>query len=175
MSSEQAQGAPADARSDIFRFGVVLYEMLTGRRAFTGDTAVGILAAVLYKEPAPVEGTPALGRVAARCMPKVPSDRYQSATELRTALSEEEILNALTQLPGLRVVARASAFAFRGREHAIKQIGETLKVSSVLHGSVRRSGNRIRINVQLIKVDDESQLWSERYDRQMRDVFDIQD
>ena len=73
------------------------------------------------------------------------------------------------------MIARASAFAFRGREHAIAEIGEKLKVGSVLHGSVRRSGNRIRVNAQLINVSDESQLWSERYDRELRDVFDIQD
>jgi serine/threonine-protein kinase len=87
----------------------------------------------------------------------------------------EEILNALTRLPGLRVVARASAFAFRGREHEVGSIVEKLGVTSVLHGSVRRSGNRIRVSAQLIDVRDESQLWSERYDREMRDVFDIQD
>ncbi len=87
----------------------------------------------------------------------------------------EEILNALTTVPGLRVIARASTFLFHGRENAVKEIGKTLNVSSVLHGSVRRSGNRIRVSAQLIHVADESQLWSERYDREMLDVFDIQD
>ncbi|MDE3196128.1 MAG: tetratricopeptide repeat protein, partial [Acidobacteriota bacterium] len=87
----------------------------------------------------------------------------------------EEILNALTQVPGLRVIARASAFAFRGHEHAIAEIREKLRVTHVLHGSVRRAGSRIRVTAQLIDVSDESQLWAERYDREMRDVFDIQD
>ena len=87
----------------------------------------------------------------------------------------EEILNALTQVPGLRVIARASAFAFRGRENAIAEIGDRLKVTHVLHGSVRRAGSRIRVTAQLVNVSDETQLWAERYDRELRDVFDIQD
>jgi TolB-like protein/tetratricopeptide (TPR) repeat protein len=87
----------------------------------------------------------------------------------------EEILNALTQVPGLRVIARASAFAFRGRENSIAEIGERLKVTHVLHGSVRRADSRIRVTAQLIRVSDETQVWAERYDRELRDVFDIQD
>jgi TolB-like protein/Flp pilus assembly protein TadD len=87
----------------------------------------------------------------------------------------EEILNALTQLSNLRVIARASAFAFRGREHDLAEIGEKLKVQNVLQGSVRRAGNRIRVTAQLIRVSDASQLWSERFDREMTDVFEIQD
>jgi serine/threonine-protein kinase len=87
----------------------------------------------------------------------------------------EEILNGLTRLPGIRVIARASAFAYRGREHEVGVIAQKLNVTSVLHGSVRRSGNRIRVTANLIDVRDESQIWSERYDREMRDVFDIQD
>lgn len=70
---------------------------------------------------------------------------------------------------------RASSFAFRGRENAIAEIGEKLQVSNVLHGSVRRSGNRIRVSAQIITVAGETQIWSERYDREMRDIFDIQD
>jgi TolB-like protein/Tfp pilus assembly protein PilF len=87
----------------------------------------------------------------------------------------EEILNALTKVPGLRVIARTSAFAFRNRENAVAEIGEKLRVTSILHGSVRRSGSRIRVTAQLIDVPEETQLWSERYDREMRDIFDIQD
>jgi TolB-like protein len=86
----------------------------------------------------------------------------------------EEILNALTQLPGLRVIARTSAFRFRG-DQDLRKVGEALQVGLVLEGSVRRAGNRIRVSAQLIQVADESRLWSERYDRELRDVFDIQD
>ena len=87
----------------------------------------------------------------------------------------EEILNTLTRLPGLRVIGRISAFSFRGQENAIAEIGERLRVATILSGSVRRSGSRIRVCVQLVKVADESQVWRQRYDREMRDVFDIQD
>jgi tetratricopeptide (TPR) repeat protein len=75
----------------------------------------------------------------------------------------------------LRVIARASAFAFRGGGQDLRTIGNRLRVGTILEGSVRRSGNRIRITAQLINVADESHLWSERYDREIADVFDIQD
>jgi TolB-like protein/Tfp pilus assembly protein PilF len=87
----------------------------------------------------------------------------------------EEIINALTQLENLRVTARTSAFVFRGAKQDIREIGETLHVTSVLEGSVRKAGNRVRISVQLIDVADGNNLWSERYDREMTDVFEIQD
>ena len=75
----------------------------------------------------------------------------------------------------LRVTARTSAFVFRGEKQNIREIGEKLNVSSVLEGSVRKAGNRVRISVQLIDVADGNNLWSERYDREMTDVFEIQD
>ncbi len=87
----------------------------------------------------------------------------------------EEIINALTRLPNLRVTARTSAFAFRGTHDDVRKIGHTLNVASVLEGSVRKSGNRVRISVQLIAVADGNNLWSERFDREMTDVFEIQD
>jgi serine/threonine-protein kinase len=87
----------------------------------------------------------------------------------------EEIINALTHIPGLKVIARTSAFAFRGKEQDIRTIAEALGVRTVLEGSVRRAGNRIRVTTQLINADDGSHLWSERYDREMEDVFAIQD
>ncbi len=87
----------------------------------------------------------------------------------------EEIINALTQLPGLRVVARTSAFSFKGKADDLRTIGEKLQVRHVLEGSVRKAGNRLRITAQLISVADGYHLWSERYDREMDDVFAIQD
>lgn len=87
----------------------------------------------------------------------------------------EEIINALTRIANLRVTARTSAFVFRGAQEDVRKIGETLNVASVLEGSVRKSGNRVRISVQLIGVADGNNLWSERYDREMTDVFEIQD
>ena len=87
----------------------------------------------------------------------------------------EELINALTQLKGLHVAARTSAFTFRGRETDIREIGKKLDVSTVLEGSVRKAGNRLRITAQLINIADGYHLWSERYDREMDDIFAIQD
>ena len=87
----------------------------------------------------------------------------------------EEILNALTPLKGLRVAARTSAFSFKGKGDDLRTIGEKLNVTTVLEGSVRRAGDRVRITVQLSDVANGFQLWSERYDRELKDIFDVQD
>lgn len=213
MSPEQAEGRPVDARSDLFSFGSVLYEMLSGRRAFPGESNLAILSAVLNENPAPLPGIPAnLRGLVARCLQKDPNLRIQSAVELGLALEgclplsaptrspvktiavlpfanlsgdaeneyfgdglAEEMIGALTKLPGLRVTARTSAFALRGRNLDIREIGARLNVEHVLEGSVRRSGNRVRVTAQLINATDGYQLWSERYDREMRDALEIQD
>ena len=87
----------------------------------------------------------------------------------------EEIINALTKVRALDVASRTSAFAFKGHKEDIGAIGQKLKVHTVLEGSVRKAGNRLRISTQLIDVATSFQLWSERYDREMEDVFAIQD
>jgi TolB-like protein/cytochrome c-type biogenesis protein CcmH/NrfG len=87
----------------------------------------------------------------------------------------EEIINALARLPDLRVVARTSAFAFKGKDVDIRTIGEQLGVRNVVEGSVRRSGERLRVTAQLISVADGYHLWSETYDRDVADVFAIQE
>jgi serine/threonine protein kinase/tetratricopeptide (TPR) repeat protein len=87
----------------------------------------------------------------------------------------EEVINALAQLEGLHVVARTSAFAFKGEKIDLREVGRKLNVETVLEGSVRKSGTRLRIAAQLIDVRDGYHLWSKRYDRQMEDVFAIQD
>jgi serine/threonine protein kinase/Tfp pilus assembly protein PilF len=87
----------------------------------------------------------------------------------------EEIINALTKIQSLRVASRTSAFAFKGKNEDIGEIGRKLKVSTVLEGSVRKMGNKLRITAQLVNVADGYHLWSERYDREMEDVFAIQD
>jgi TolB-like protein/Flp pilus assembly protein TadD len=87
----------------------------------------------------------------------------------------EELSNALMKVEELRVAARTSAFSFKGKSATVSAIGQVLNVSSVLEGSVRKSGDRLRISVQLINASDGYQLWSERYDRQLKDIFDVQD
>jgi TolB-like protein/Flp pilus assembly protein TadD len=87
----------------------------------------------------------------------------------------EEITNALTQIPGLKVIARTSAFAFKGRSEDIRKIAETLGVSHVLEGSARRAGKQLRVAAQLIRADDGSHLSSNRYDREATDIFATQD
>jgi serine/threonine protein kinase/tetratricopeptide (TPR) repeat protein len=211
MSPEQAEGKPLDGRSDIFSFGSVLHEMLSGRRPFAGNSGISLLTSILRDEPAPLAGVPPdLARIVSRCLRKRPRDRYQSAAELKVALEQvvlagkdsqvpsiavlpfanlsaekeneyfsdglaEEIINALTQLKGLRVIARTSSFSFRGKEGDVRRIGAELNVENILEGSVRKAGNRIRVTAQLIDVAGGHHLWSERYDREMTDVFAIQD
>jgi serine/threonine protein kinase/Tfp pilus assembly protein PilF len=87
----------------------------------------------------------------------------------------EELINALTKITGLKVAARSSAFAYSGTGVDVREIGTKLSVDTVLEGSVRKSGNRLRITAQLINVGDGYHLWSEQYDREMKDIFAIQD
>jgi len=87
----------------------------------------------------------------------------------------EELLNALTKIEDLKVAARTSAFSFKGKNVDISEIGSALHVQTVLEGSVRKAGNRLRITVQLVNVSDGYHLWSERYDCEMKDIFDVQD
>ncbi len=87
----------------------------------------------------------------------------------------EELLNALAKIDGLRVAARTSSFSFKSKNVAVGEIGQALNVRSILEGSVRKSGNRVRVTVQLINAADGYHLWSEVYDREMQDVFAIQD
>ena len=211
MSPEQAKGEATDARSDIFSFGVVLYEMLSGHRAFSKNSAVETMAAIVRDEPAPLDAPSNLSAIVARCLRKSPAGRFQTMDEIRAVLEQataapaataktpsiavlpfanmsadkeneyfsdglaEEILNLLAKIPGLKVIARTSAFAFKGKEQDIRKIAETLGVGTILEGSVRRSGSRIRVTAQLIEAENGSHLWSERYDRDMTDVFAIQD
>ncbi len=87
----------------------------------------------------------------------------------------EELINSLTKIKDIKVVARTSAFAFKGKTIDVREIGRRLNVEKVLEGSVRKSGNRLRITAQLINVADGFHLWSEKFDREMEDVFAIQD
>ena len=87
----------------------------------------------------------------------------------------EELLNLLAQVPDLKVIARTSSFAFKGQNIEIAEIAKKLNVAHVLEGSVRKSGNQLRITAQLVRASDSTHLWSQTYDRPMTDVFKVQD
>jgi len=110
------------------------------------------------------------------CIAVLPfSNLNKTDTEYFSDGLTEELINALAQVEGLRVVSRSSVFAFKGQPIDIKTIGERLKVPTVLEGSVRSAGNRLRVTVQLTNVADGFNLWSERFDRELRDIFELQD
>ncbi len=224
MAPEQVRGLGSDARSDIFALGAILLEMLTGGRAFTGDSRADVLSATLRDDPRGIRllglrFPPGLPQVIDRCLRKNPSERFGGARELMAALEvlavtssrggepavddgmpgpsvavlpfvnlspepdteyfsdgiTEEIISSLAHLHGLRVAARTSSFAFKGKNMDLREIARRLDVTAVLEGSVRRAGNRIRVTAQLIDATGGHHLWSERYDRTVADAFAVQD
>ena len=242
MSPEQARGSEVDHQTDIFSFGVMLYELLSGASPFAADTVTDVLVAVLTQEPSRLTGVPPkLADLVCKALQKDRSRRYQTATELLRDLTEveqeldaqhrsgptsslphaqgatqagttavagptpvirdvesvavlpfanmsadednehfcdglaEELLNALSKVDALKVAARTSAFSFKGKSADVGTIARTLGVNNIVEGSIRRSGNRLRISIQLINAADGYQMWSERYDREMSDIFALQD
>jgi len=229
MSPEQVRGELLDARTDLFSFGLVLYEMVAGRPAFSGNSTGVILEAILNREPisaarvnphVPAE----LERVINKALEKDRDLRYQHASDVRADLvrlqregstprsgipskteapsaplenslavlyfenlSEakedeyfrdgmtEDIITELLKIKGLRVVPRATVLSFRDKPVTAPQVGQQLRAGFVLGGSVRRAGNRLRITAQLVDARTDSPVWAERYDRELADVFEVQD
>jgi TolB-like protein/Tfp pilus assembly protein PilF/predicted Ser/Thr protein kinase len=223
MSPEQARGEEVDHRADIWSFGVILYEMLTGMLPFRGDYEQAVIYSILNEAQEPVTNLGSeipleLERLVDKTLQKEPASRYQEmstlikelrfiANKVESAASHaepakkthsivvlpftnlsadpeneyfcdglaEELINALAKIEQLRVVARATAFSFKGEKIDIREIGKKLNVETVLEGSVRKAGDRLRVTTQLSEVHDGYQLWSERYDRKMDDIFAVQD
>jgi serine/threonine protein kinase/Tfp pilus assembly protein PilF len=230
MSPEQARGDRVGPASDVFSLGSLLYEMITGRRAFAGDTAVATLTAILRDEPIPIHemtaGVPLdVEKFVGRCLRKDPSRRFHHMMDVKLRLEEiladlqsavarpvrpavasrrgdapvsvavlpftdlsqrrdqeyfcdglaEELINALNKVEGLRVASLTSSFRFRGQAGDIREIATRLDVTHVLEGSVRRAGDRLRVTAQLISAADGYHLWSDRYDRELKDIFAVQD
>ncbi|MFN2637242.1 MAG: protein kinase, partial [Gemmatimonadaceae bacterium] len=140
-------------------------------------TSTALFARALDSAPADVITVPQPTVSAAKSVAVLPfADMSAEANnEYFTDGMAEEIINALTKIQSLRVASRTSSFAFKGRNEDIGDIGRKLKVSTVLEGSVRKMGNKLRITAQLVNVADGYHLWSERYDRELEDVFAIQD
>jgi non-specific serine/threonine protein kinase len=235
MSPEQARGQVTDARTDLFSFGTVLYQMCTGNLPFQGETSPVVFDAILNRDPAPVIQInpllpPELGRIIGQALEKDRELRYQSATDLKTALKRlkrdldsspsgrhsaessairsraastateqsvavlyfenlsgmkedeylrdgitEDITTELSKIKGLKTFPRAMVLAYRDKSVTAGQVGQELGAKYVLVGSLRRAGARLRINAQLVDASTDFPLWSERYDREMEDVFEVQD
>jgi eukaryotic-like serine/threonine-protein kinase len=266
MSPEQARGMQMDARTDLFSFGVLLYEMVTGSLPFEEGTNAETYEAILHKDPlAAMQRNPKvparLEWIIMKALKKDREQRYQGASEMHADLKElwrettagksapvqelmarvrisasrhrvvasilvslllaavvvgiwhrresrlssansktpsiavlpfrnlsndvaneyfsdglsEELLNVLAQNRNLRVAARSSAFQFKGKNVELKEIGKRLNVSTILEGSVRKSGKLVRISAELVNVADGFQLWSDTYDRELNDIFAVQE
>jgi eukaryotic-like serine/threonine-protein kinase len=230
MSPEQARGDRVGPASDVFSLGSLLYEMITGRRAFARDTTVATLAAVLRDEPIPIHEITAdvlldVEKFVGRCLRKDPNRRFHHMMDVKLRLEEiladlqsavarpvrpvvastradvpasvavlpftdlsqrrdqdyfcdglaEELINAMSKVKGLRVASRTSSFRFRGQAGDIREIGTRLGVSHVLEGSVRRESDHLRVTAQLVNSADGYHLWSDRYDRELKDIFAVQD
>jgi serine/threonine protein kinase/Tfp pilus assembly protein PilF len=224
ISPEQLQEKTPDQRADIFSLGVVLYEMLAGKLPFRGEYEAAIIYSIVNEEPVPItvenQQIPVeIQAIISRALQKNPDHRYQSASEMASALKAllddkaadkavmasknrqvssvavlrfadispgrdqeyfcdgicEEIIGALSKVSGIRIASRTSSFRFAGQELDIREIGKKLGVDSVLEGSIHKVGDRLRINARLVNISDGYCLWSESFDRNLEDVFDVQD
>jgi serine/threonine-protein kinase len=267
MSPEQVRGEAVDHRSDIFSFGAVLYEMLSGVRAFRRPSAVETMNAILKEDPPELSGTgrgisPGVDRIVRRCLEKRAGDRFRSAHDLALALEAassgvsgpspeadggsgaalaigwakrhkkrllvalgamalvagglyrglvrppappvvevidsvavlpfenvggdpdreylsdglaETLINELSRLPNLRVTARTTTFRFRGGGVDPRQVGRDLKVGAVLTGRVSQRGDTLVIGAELVDVAQGTQLWGERYNTRMGDIFAVEE
>jgi len=226
MSPEQVRGEPADAPSDIFSFGCVLYEMITGKRAFHGASPLETMAAILSERPIPPSELQSLlpidlDHIIASCLEKEPQCRFQDAPALAAALKTiedggtasgtakpplaskgaadsiavlpftnssgnpdleyltdgitENLINSLSQLQGMRVVARATVFKYKGQQIDLETAGRALRVRAILMGRVSQRGESLNVQCELVDVREGSQLWGQQYHHKLTDIFKVQE
>ena len=121
-----------------------------------------------------VEATLAISDKSIAVLPFADMSRDKDQDYFSDGISEE-LLNLLAKIPELRVIARTSSFSYKGKDIKVEQIGKELHVAHVLEGSVRKSGNTLRITAQLIRTADSTHLWSETFDRPLDDIFAVQE
>jgi TolB-like protein/Tfp pilus assembly protein PilF len=246
MSPEQVRGDEAEAPSDIFSFGSVMYEMVTGHRPFAGRTVADTMAAILRDDPpepaSSGENIPAdLEQVIIHCLEKNPAERFQSARDLafalktlsggsgklrsipkpsrllsRTAVSitaglllglvlyliigfeksvsivvlpfsdgvdteyvsdgiTESLTNSLSQMPQLRVIARTTAYSYKGQTTDPLQVGKELRVQAVITGKAVLRGDILMVQAELTDVESGSQIWGKNYELKFSEIFNVQE
>jgi len=252
MSPEQVRGESGDPRSDIFAFGAILYELLTGKRAFTGKTSADVIGAILNQEPSGLalskQNVPAfLKIVLQRCLQKDPAARFSSARELLSEMERvtvshlrakpllskwlvafaavllvsagvwkfrvirdsisakfdsrnidsiavlplenlsgdssqeyfadgmtESLITDLAKIGVPRVISRTSVMQYKGTHKSVPEIANELGVTGIVEGSIVRSGDHVRVTAQLIFGPRDQHVWADSYDRNLRDVLNIE-
>jgi TolB-like protein/Tfp pilus assembly protein PilF len=158
----------------VLAIGLVLGDRFFDREAATPGPAAASSAAPAAPTGPAAGASPADSAASIAVLPFVNMSEEKANEYFSDGLTEE-LLNVLANVPGLRVIARTSSFAYKGKDVKIADVARELDVDHVLEGSVRKAGNRVRITTQLIRASDSSHLWSKTYDRDLNDIFAVQD